>query len=227
MSYFAIYNSTTGVILGIRDEEPTSVQAGSSVLALSDAQLATIRTPTPGQYLIANGAVTCTYTDADALADAKTRQINFLSYDCNQLINAGFTSINGLTFMSDDNSQRNIVQAAQSSKGGVLSTVDNTGKITRAQYTQTQAQAVLEDFVIFRGALELELTNLEILALDATTPEAVLAVGFPGQTPEATPQPITPNAATLTAAINAALAAAKVTQTGSASTGNATTAKTS
>lgn len=184
---YALYTTSTGGVLGLYDIPPNVLESGTSLLQLSDSDYKTLSSLPVNKVKIIDEIVTIIPDDpAVILQNAKTLQITKLNNYCNNKILSGFLSINNLTFTSDDNSQRNILQVAQSSKGGVLTTMNTDGSTTRNKYNQTQGQQILEDFVEFRGDLEMILSSLEDTINTATTTDQVVAIVWPTSTTDST-----------------------------------------
>lgn len=113
------------------------------------------------------------------LSVVQQRQLNILIRACASQIISGFASSAlgvAYTYASDAVSQRNILLAAQSTKGGLLSCQDASGVWSRQPHTQAQAQQVLEDFVGICDAARAKLTSKETGAASAKTVETVQAV---------------------------------------------------
>lgn len=113
------------------------------------------------------------------LFSVKTAQLSILSRSCARQIVSGVNSSalgEAYIYASDGVDQRNILLAAQSAKGGLLSCQNASGVWARVAHTQAQAQQVLEDFVTARDAARTKLTGLETQISAATTVEAVQAV---------------------------------------------------
>lgn len=107
------------------------------------------------------------------------RQIKVLYRACQALIVSGFTSSAlGTTYnySATATDQRNLILAAQSSKGGLLSCADQTSTWARVLHTKAQAQQVLEDFVAMADAARTQLSTLEAQIANATTVADVQAV---------------------------------------------------
>lgn len=115
----------------------------------------------------------------NVLANTQAAQIQILSSACAKQIISGFSSPALGTpnnYASGEIDQQNIVQSAQSTKGGLLSCANASGVWTRQPHTQAQAQQVLEDFVTARDAARSKLGALETQVSAATTLEAVQAI---------------------------------------------------
>ena len=118
---------------------------------------------------------------APNLATAQALQCHALSSACAAQIISGFASSAlgaAHTYASGDIDQQNIVQSAQSTKGGLLSCTDSTGAWSREAHTQAQAQQVLEDFVTARDAARTKLSGLQTQIVAATTVAAVQAISW-------------------------------------------------
>lgn len=125
-------------------------------------------------YVYANDAFT--NPNAPDLPTAQRQQMQILSSACaGQIIDGFASSALGVvhTYASGDIDQQNIVQSAQSSKGGLLSCADANGAWSRQPHTQAQAQQALEDFVVARDAERTKLGTLQAQVGAATTIEAV------------------------------------------------------
>lgn len=121
------------------------------------------------------------FTDPNVpdLPTAQKQQSAALSNACAAQILAGFASSAlgvAYTYASDAVSQRNILLAAQSTKGGLLSCQDASGVWSRQPHTQAQAQQVLEDFVGICDAARAKLGGLEVQVNTATTVAAAQTV---------------------------------------------------
>lgn len=107
------------------------------------------------------------------LPQARLYQSRLLSSACQTAICRGFKSTAlGVdnVYASDATDQRNIVQSAQSTKGGLVSLYNlTTNAWERTAHTQAQAQQVLEDFVTFRDTLRAQLGTFEAQITAATT----------------------------------------------------------
>lgn len=113
------------------------------------------------------------------LANTQVAQIQILSSACAKQIISGFSSSALGTqnnYASGKIDQQNIVQSAQSAKGGLLSCTNASGVWARQPHTQAQAQQALEDFVTARDAARSKLGTLEIQISAAITVEAVQAI---------------------------------------------------
>lgn len=113
------------------------------------------------------------------LANMQAAQMLILSDGCRKQIVSGFASASlgaAHTYASDAIDQRNILLAAQSANGGLLSCADSTGAWSRKPHTQTQAQQVAADFVATSDTARVKLVGLEAQVNAATTVAAVRAV---------------------------------------------------
>lgn len=122
-------------------------------------------------YLYQNGTfIDPCYPD---LENAQIYQKRLLSNTCQNAICRGFkSSALGASnlYASGATDQRNIVQSAQSTKGGLVSLYNLTANAwERSAHTQAQAQQVLEDFVTFRDTCRTQLSTLEAQITAATT----------------------------------------------------------
>ena len=115
----------------------------------------------------------------NVLANTQAAQVQILSSACAKQIISGFSSSALGTpnnYASGEIDQQNIVQSAQSVKGGLLSCKNTSGVWSRQLHTQAQAQQVLEDFVTTRDAARSKLGVLETQIAAATTIEAVQTI---------------------------------------------------
>lgn len=113
------------------------------------------------------------------LPTAQKQQLALLSGDCAFVIKNGFSSSAlgaANTYASSDIDQRNIVQSAQSSKGGLLACQSAAGVWSRESHTQAQAQQVLEDFVTMRDATRIKLVGYVAQVTAGTTVDAAQAI---------------------------------------------------
>lgn len=133
---------------------------------------------TSGQWQVVDKAL-CAYSPTLSLTDVANMQAKALAQACQQQIVSGFTSaaLGAVhNYASTAIDQRNLILAAQSSKGGLLSCQDSTGAWVRVMHAQAQAQQVLEDFVAMADAARTKLSALETQIASATTVAAVQAV---------------------------------------------------
>lgn len=113
------------------------------------------------------------------LPTAQSTQNQVLSLACQQQIVSGFTSSalgSAYSYGSNAVDQRNILMAAQSTKGGLLSCQNPAGVWVREAHTQAQAQQVAEDFVAVSDAARAKLNSLQAQINAATTVAAVQGV---------------------------------------------------
>lgn len=139
----------------------------------------------PG-YIYQNGSfIDPRYPD---LARGQVYQQNFLAETCQNLIYRGFKSSalgESNYYASGETDQRNIVQSAQSTKGGLISLYNLTNNTwSRETHTQTQSQQVLEDFVVFRDGLRTQLSDCETQIMTATTIDEVKAIVWQNESKE-------------------------------------------
>lgn len=130
----------------------------------------------PQNWDVINGAVV---PIPHLLTNAKSVQSVALSNACATLITSGFTSSalgSAYTYASTEVDQRNIVQSAQSTKGGLLACQNATGVWARQPHTQAQAQQVLDDFVKFRDLSRENLGALQTQVAICVTLASVQAV---------------------------------------------------
>lgn len=169
MIYYIKPNSNGAVIgNGIAGTE-NDVPAGSIVCSQEQYQR-------PFDWAVINGEIV---PSPNLLANAQAAQMRVLSNACQKRITSGFASSAlgvGHDYASDAVSQRNIILAAQSAKGGLLSCADASGIWSRVPHTQAQAQQVAEDFVAASDAARTKLSGLETQITAAKTVEAVQAV---------------------------------------------------
>lgn len=149
--------------------------------SISDTDYKTYQTPPPpGKILGAvNGAPAFIDAPGPDLPTAQATQNRVLFLACQQQILSGFTSSAlgvAYSYASDAVDQRNILLAAQSSKGGLLSCQTATGIWSRVLHTQQQAQQVAEDFVVASDAARTKLGVLEAQIAAANSVASVQAV---------------------------------------------------
>lgn len=122
-------------------------------------------------WAVAGGGIVEYVAPAQSLDNAQQSQARKLTTACQQLIVSGFASsaLGAVhNYASTAIDQRNLILAAQSSKGGVLSCQDTTGAWARVMHTQTQAQHALEDFVAMAGGARTKLSAREAQIANAT-----------------------------------------------------------
>lgn len=144
----------------------------------------------PFDWAVVNGEIV---PSPNLLVNTRAAQISILSSACQQQIVSGFSSSSlgsAYTYASGDIDQRNIVQSAQSTKGGLLACQNAAGVWGIEPHTQDQSQQALEDFVAARDATRLKLVGLVAKVNAATTVADVQAVVWVNG--DATPAAITP-----------------------------------
>lgn len=110
--------------------------------------------------------------NAPDLPTMQQQQAQMLSRACAQQILTGFTSSAlGVAhhYASTAIDQRNLILAAQSTNGGLLSCRDATSAWGRLRHTQAQAQQALEDFVALADEARTKLSMLEMQVTSANT----------------------------------------------------------
>lgn len=177
MTKYAYYDSTVlpndQVIGWIDSEVEKNMPAAATLLEMTDAQWEERSTDI---FFVVGGVLTGAKT---ILSMVQPVQKHMVSSACAAQIVSGFASSAlgaAHTYASGDIDQQNIVQSAQSTKGGLLSCADSTGAWSRQPHTQAQAQQVLEDFVAARDAARTKLSGLEVQVNTATTVAAAQAV---------------------------------------------------
>lgn len=106
------------------------------------------------------------------LMATKSNQIKKISDLCQKQITGGFDSIGptGSNYYSSSFiDQQNIVQAAQSENGGLLSCSSN-GSWTKLQHSPIEAKKILNDFISFKDNLRIILST-KIQEINACTDE--------------------------------------------------------
>lgn len=177
MTKFAYYDSTIlpndQVIGWIDSDIEKNIPPAADLLELTDAQW---QARASDIFYVVSGILT---GSKNILSIVQATQLQILSSACATQILSGFSSSAlsaAYTYASTDVDQRNIVQSAQSTKGGLLSCQNATGVWQRVAHSQAQAQNVLEDFVAFRDAARTMLGTLAAQVNAATSVEQVQAL---------------------------------------------------
>lgn len=178
MAKYAKYDPTQipALVLGWYNTEEfdygNNLPPAENLLELTDEEW---KNRTIGKWQIVNKSL-CPYSHKPNLADFSILKNKAMLDACQKHIVSGFSSSalgSVHNYASSAIDQRNLILAAQSRKGGLLSCSDLTGAWGRILHTQDQAQEVLEDFVAMADQARAKLTALEANISNAkTVPEA-------------------------------------------------------
>lgn len=182
MTKYAYYDSTIlandQVIGWIDSDIEKNMPPSADLLEVTDEQW---EARTSDVFYVVGGVLT---GSKNILLIMQAVQASALSKSCEQQIVSGFTSsalgsVN--IYASAEVDQRNIVQSAQSIKGGLLSCKNTAGLWARQAHTQAQAQQALEDFVTARDDARLKLQTDQAQIAASTTVTAVQAIIWEGE----------------------------------------------
>ena len=177
MTKYAYYDPTVmpnhQVIGWIDSDVEKNMPPIGDLLEITDDQWAA---RTSDCFCVVDGAL---MGSKNIISIAKSVQLGALSNCCQQQIISGFSSsaLGAVhNYASDAVDQRNILLAAQSTGGGLLSCQGASDIWVRVPHTQPQAQQVVADFVAASDTARTKLSGLEAQIEAATTVEAVKAI---------------------------------------------------